>query len=130
MVLDTTACQRVKVKAMSVCRGPDRGQKVSVRVKTPGDPESGLTVVCCIHVFLDFALPSMWLPYFSEGGGESDSVWCPGDAWPSLTAKITYLTLLYNLDDIANVMSIAYKQDFKLIMCFRTLPQKKFALLL
>lgn len=50
MVLDTTACQRVKVKATSVCQGPDRGQKVSVRVRTPGDPESALTVACRIHV--------------------------------------------------------------------------------
>lgn len=55
MVLDTTACQRVKVMAMNVCRGPDTGQKVSVRVRTPGDPESTLTVAqCCIHVSVHY----------------------------------------------------------------------------
>lgn len=59
MVLDTTACQRVKVKATSVCRGPDTGQKVSVRVRTPGDPKSALTVACCTH-----GLPSLRLAYF------------------------------------------------------------------
>ena len=54
MVLDTTACQGVKVKAMSVCRGPDEGQKVSVRVRTPGDPESTLTVAqCCVCACVD-----------------------------------------------------------------------------
>lgn len=54
MFLDTTACQRVKVKATSVCRGPDTGQKVSVRVRAPGDPKSALTVACCIHVSVDY----------------------------------------------------------------------------
>lgn len=54
MALDTTACQRVKVKAMSVCRGPDTGQKVSVRVRAPGDPESTHTVALgCIQVSVD-----------------------------------------------------------------------------
>ena len=59
MVLDTTACQRVKVKATSVCRGPDMGQKVSVRVRTPGDLKSALTVACYPHGLL-----SLWLAYF------------------------------------------------------------------
>lgn len=49
----TTACRRVKVKATSVCRGPDTGQKVSVRVRTTDDPKSVLTVPCCIHVSTD-----------------------------------------------------------------------------
>lgn len=46
MILNATACQRVKVKAMSVCWGPDRGHKVSVRVRSPGDPKS--VFVLCI----------------------------------------------------------------------------------
>lgn len=69
MVLDTTACQRVKVKATSVCRGPDRGQKVSVRVRTPGDPKSALTVA---FTFLDYALLSLRISYLGEGEGESE----------------------------------------------------------
>lgn len=60
MVLDTTACQRVKVKAMSVCRGPDTGQKVSVRVRTPGDPEPTLTVALdCIQVPVDSTVTAL-----------------------------------------------------------------------
>lgn len=58
MVSDTTACPRVKVKATSVCRGPDTGQKVSVRVRTPGDPTSPLTVA---FMFLWTAALSVWV---------------------------------------------------------------------
>lgn len=39
-LLDTTACQRLKVMVRVVCRDPDTGQEVSVRVRTPGNPES------------------------------------------------------------------------------------------
>ncbi len=67
MVLDTTACQRVKVKATTVCQDPDTGQRVSVRVKTPGDPKSALTVVCCIHTYLGYELlQPPRLDYFYE----------------------------------------------------------------
>lgn len=67
MVLDTTACQRAKVKATSVCRGPDRGQKVSVRVRTTGDPKSAITV----HFPVDYAQQALCLHLF-VAGGQSD----------------------------------------------------------
>lgn len=49
-LLDTTACQRLKVMVRVVCRDPDTGQEVSVRVRTPGNPESAVAQIH-IHVF-------------------------------------------------------------------------------
>lgn len=54
-LLDTTACQRLKVMVRVACRDPDTGQKVSVRVRTPDNPQSAVCTdsrSCFFLVFL------------------------------------------------------------------------------
>lgn len=53
-LLDTTACQRLKVMVRVVCRDPDTGQEVSVRVRTPSNPESTVTQIHIQAFFLLF----------------------------------------------------------------------------
>lgn len=58
-LLDTTACQRLKVMVRVVCRDLDAGQEVSVRVRTSGNLESAVAQIhinvfsfCFLWVFL------------------------------------------------------------------------------